>query len=133
MIFSAKLNAPGFMQLVGEFLVAFARQVYPDYHSIQMDNNSFHFCPETEDWWHLNSLNHFKHPAQSPHLNVIELVWNDLKAYIGVVIKPNTMQELIQGIMRFWNEMVTVEYCNSKIDHMNKYRIRVFKGKSSGL
>ena len=101
MIFSAKLNAPGFMQLADEFLVPFARQVYPDYHSIHMDNNSFHFCAETEDWWHLNSLNHFKHPAQSPHLNVIELVWNDLKAYIGVVIKPNTMQELIQGIMRF--------------------------------
>jgi hypothetical protein len=50
-----------------------------------------------------NLLNHFKHPAQSPDINVIELVWNDLKAYIGIVIKPNTTQELILGVMRFWN------------------------------
>ena len=58
-----------------------------------------------------------------------------MKAYIGEVTKPNTMQELIQGIMRFWNQVVTVECSNSKIDHMVKVidRILILKGKASGL
>jgi len=51
------------------------------------------------------------------------------------VTKPNTIQELIQSIMRFWNEVVAVEYCNSKIDHMAKVidSIFVLKGKASGF
>lgn len=48
-----------------------------------------------------NNLNNFKTPAQSPDLNLIELVWNDLKYYIGAYVKPYTMQELIQGTFRF--------------------------------
>ena len=135
MIFSGMLNAPGFLELADEFMVPFVREVYPEHHSIHMDNNSFHFCAETYELWHLNSLNVFKHPAQSPDLNVIELVWNVLKAYIGSETNPNTVQELILGIMKFWNEKVTVEYCNAKINHMSKVidRILVLDGKASGL
>ena len=35
--------------------------------------------------------------------------------------KPNTStkQELIVGIENFWNEKVTIDYCNCKIDHLN--------------
>ena len=37
--------------------------------------------------------------------------------------------------MKFWNEKVTVEYCNAKINHMSKVidRILVLDGKASGL
>ena len=135
MIFSGKLNAIGFQQLAEEFLVPFINQFYPEHHCIHMDNASFHTCEDTREWWNLNLLNHFKHPAQSPDLNAIELVWNDLKAYIGLVTKPNNMQELIHGIITFWNEIVTLEYCNSKIDHLGKVinRILVLNGKASGL
>ena len=45
------------------------------------------------------------------------------------------MQQLIQGIIKFWDEIVTVEYCNKKIDHLNKVidTIILLKGKASGL
>ena len=43
-----------------------------------------------------------------------------MKSHIGEVTKPNTMQELVHGILEFWNEKVTIEYCNSKINHLFK-------------
>ena len=75
------------------------------------------------------------HPAQSPDFNQIELVWNDLKYYIRTKIKPNNLEELITSINRFWETKVTREYCNSKIDHLEKVlkRAIVLKGKATGI
>jgi len=30
------------------------------------------------------------------------------------------MDSLIEGITYFWNNAVTLEYCNSKIDHLKR-------------
>jgi hypothetical protein len=45
------------------------------------------------------------------------------------------MLELINGIKQFWNEKVTIAYCNKKIDHLNKVieTILLLDGKASGL
>lgn len=61
-----------------------------------------------------------------------ELVWNDMKAYIGNEVKPNTVEELVHGILEFWRLKVTREYCNSKIDHLDKVikTIILLKGKA---
>ena len=133
MMISGKLNTAGFKELAREFIIPFFNDRYAEYHRLHLDNASFH--TKAAPWFVENNLNHFKTPAQSPDLNVIELVWNDLKYYIGAYVKPNTMQELIQGIIRFWNEIVTINYCNKKIDHLNKVikTILTLKGKASGL
>ena len=71
-----------------------------------------------------------------PDSNPIELVWHDLKVYLSTECKPNTIAELIAGIKLFWRTVVTVDYCNSKINHVkNKviyHAIRV-QGKATGL
>ena len=133
MIFSGKLNTQGFQELATEFIIPFVHEVYPEYHRLHLDNASFH--TKSSDWFNQNGLNHFKTPAQSPDLNPIELVWNDLKYFIGTFVKPNTIQELVQGIIRFWNEMVTRDYCNRKIDHLFRVidTILSLNGKASGL
>ena len=41
-------------------------------------------------------------------------------------VKPTTKQELMDGIVRFW-ETVTVEKCNKYINHLNKVIPRVIK------
>ena len=75
------------------------------------------------------------HPAQSPDFNPIELVWNDLKYYLKQKIKPNNVEELVLGINRFWETKVTVEYCNSKIDHLDTVlkRTIVLRGMATGI
>ena len=50
-------------------------------------------------------------PAQSPDFNTIELVWHDLKDFIRSEIM-NKRDELIVGMRFFWENIVTVEYCN---------------------
>ena len=58
-----------------------------------------------------------------------------MKSYIGRIVKPKTLQELSQGIIQFWNEQVTKNYCNSKIDHLYRVIDTVIelKGKATGL
>ena len=133
MIFSGKVNTAGFKQLADQFIIPFVNDKYSTYHRLHLDNASFH--TKSAQWFEDNGLNHFKTPAQSPDLNPIELVWNDLKHYIGFYIKPNNMLELINGIKQFWNEKVTIAYCNKKIDHLNKVieTILLLDGKASGL
>jgi hypothetical protein len=74
--------------------------------------------------------------AQSPDLNPIELVWHDMKVYIAEQVKQKNALELINGMNTFWNTFVTVEYCNSKIDHVrDKVLNKIIKldGKATGL
>ena len=51
-------------------------------------------------------------------MNPIELVWNDLKYYLAHTFKPRNERQLIAGILKFWREKVTIDYCNKKIDHL---------------
>lgn len=64
------------------------------------------------------------------------MVWNDLKYFLADEYKPKTLASLIRGIKKFWREKVTVNYCNSKINHVvNKVIDRVIelKGLPTGL
>ena len=58
-----------------------------------------------------------------------------MKAFIGREVEPNTMQELVHGILEFWQTKVTRDYCNSKIDHLDRVikTILLLNGKASGL
>ena len=100
------------------YLVPFIREKFPDLHLLHMDNAPSHSAASSTAYLLDRGIFHFKTPAQSPDLNPIELVWNDLKSYIKERVKPKTAQELLDGIFQFWNTVVTVEYCNSKIDHV---------------
>lgn len=58
-----------------------------------------------------------------------------MKRYIANEIKPQTKEELVNGIMEFWNTKVTIKYCNSKINHLQKVlpQIIILNGKPTGL
>ena len=100
-----------------------------------MDNARPHVANFSRNFLNNNNINHFKTPAQSPDLNPIEMVWHDMKVYIGEEVKPNNLQELIDGINLFWNSKVTIAYCNAKIDHLQKVLQTIIQkgGKATGL
>lgn len=56
-----------------------------------------------------------------------------MKEYIRNYIKPTKEEELIQGILKFW-ETVTVEKCNRYIDHLKTVIPEVIKvnGQATG-
>jgi hypothetical protein len=100
-----------------------------------MDNAKCHVSKSTMRFLRRNLINHFKTPAQSPDFNPIELVWHDLKDYLSKVIMPTGENDLVNGILKFWRQIVTVEYCNSKIDHLKRVldTAIVNKGKATGM
>ena len=134
-LFSGNLETHGFLQLIVPIVIPFVLQNYPNSYRLHMDNARCHVSRITKRFFTRNSINHFKTPAQSPDLNPIELVWHDLKDYLSKIIEPTNKEELINGIIKFWREKVTVVYCNSKIDHLNRVldTIIVNKGKATGL
>ena len=135
MIFTGNLNANGVQLLFSEFLVPFTQLNYPNHHRIHMDNAPTHKAGTTMEYIRLNGLNHFRRPAQSPDLMPIELVWNDLKYFICTEWIPFNLAELITGIATFWVNHVTIDYCNSKINHLNRVLIEIIdvNGKATGM
>lgn len=81
----------------------------------------------------LTSLSHSFFFPESPDLNPIENLWHEMKEYIRKYIKPTKEEELIQGILKFW-ETVTVEKCNRYIDHLKTVIPEVIKvnGQATG-
>ena len=124
-----------FVHLFNRFFFPFKNQQYPLSHRLHMDNASSHVSGYTRQFFSDNGINHFKTPAQSPDLNPIELVWHDLKVFISEEWKPNNERELIRGIKDFWNTKVTAEYCNTKINHIQRVIETIINngGKATGL
>ena len=81
----------------------------------------------------VSCINHWKTPAESPDLNPIEMVWNELKVFLSKKIKPSNQAELVFGIKQFWEDF-TVKKCIKYIDHIQKVLPIVVKrgGKASG-
>ena len=65
----------------------------------------------------------------------IELVWNDLKYFLCIEVQPQNEMDLINGVKKFWQDKVDFEYCNKKIDHLNKVLTKMISltGRATGF
>ncbi len=66
-----------------------------------------------------HKINWWKTPAESPDLNPIENLWHELKEYLRREIKPKTKQQLLNGIVEFW-DTVDIAKCKKYIGHLKK-------------
>jgi hypothetical protein len=92
-------------------------------------------CHSTKYFFRANNIRRFKTPAQSLDFNPLELVWNALGDYLTNHLKPSNAEELRNGILQLWRSVVTPEYCNSKIDHLQTVfrKCLEFRGNATGL
>ncbi|CAB1313672.1 unnamed protein product, partial [Coregonus sp. 'balchen'] len=65
-------------------------------------------------------INWVKTPAESPDLNLIELVWHQLKTFICNSAKPTSKDELVKTIKTFWLEKLKIQQCNKYTDNLSK-------------
>ena len=101
-VFDSNLNGPGFRDGYDLFLVPFIR-TFPDQHVLHIDNAPSHATTTATTYFEDRRINQYKAPAQSPDLNPVELVWHDLKVFTKEEVKPNTSEQLRNGIFRFGN------------------------------
>ena len=118
-IFDGKMNAQLFVSILDQTLVPFIREVYPDGHRFQQDNDPKHCSRLARRFYEDRGINWWPTPPESPDLNPIENLWHELKEDIQRVAKPKIKAELIAGINNFW-DTVTVEKCQRYIGHLRK-------------
>ena len=102
-------------------------------HRFMQDNDPKHVSRYARDFLANSDINWWKTPAESPDLNPIENLWHELKEYIRREVKPNTKDELVNGILAFW-ATVDVAKCRKYIGHLKKVIPRVIEvgGQATG-
>ena len=108
-----------FCDILDETLLPFLEEKFPTGHRYMQDNDPKHTSVYAQQFLRDSHVNWWRTPAESPFLNPIENLWHELKEFIRREIKPTTKDELVGGILKFW-DTVTVEKCNRYINHLKK-------------
>lgn len=123
-IFEGIMKAPFYTQsILGEKLLPFIRQVYPNSHRFQQDNDPKHTSRLAQQFMEENGINWWRTPPESPDLNPIEKLWKELKDYVSNV---RSKEELIGKIEEFW-EGLTPERCQDYINHIHETMEKVIQ------
>ena len=113
------MNAVLYVEILKNTLLPFQNRVFPDGMQLMQDNDPKHTSKLARSWMEEEGVNWWKTPAESLDLNPIENLWHELKEYNRREVKPRTKEELVQGILKFW-ETVDLEKCRKYIKHLRK-------------
>ena len=81
--------------------------------------NPKHRSSYIESYFDDHNINWWPTPPESPDLNPIENVWGILKRYLHSKHKPKALEELKQGVTKFW-QTLTPAVCRKYINHLHK-------------
>lgn len=120
--------------LLEQFAAPFIREVLPQSHRFQQDNDPKHTSGYAKEKLDSLGLNWWKTPPSSPDLNPIEFLWGVLKRRIRAEHKPRTKNELILALQKCWSEITPAD-CEKFVDHIGKVLPVVIsrRGKASGF
>ena len=119
-IFDGTMDRFLFVDILEKTLVPFISEKFTEEeHRFMQDNDPKHTSVHARNFLETHNINWWKTPAESPDLNPIENLWHELKEYIRREVKPKTKEDLVRGILQFW-DTVTVAKCTKYINHLNK-------------
>lgn len=132
-IFTGTMTATRYCSILEAGLLPFLKDVYPEGHRFQQDNDPKHTSRYAKEYMKEKGINWWRTPAESPDLNPIENVWASLKYYLRSQYKPRDLESLIDGIKSFWKSM-TPKVCQRYIGHLHKVIPKVIQveGAASG-
>ena len=76
-------------------------------------------------------INWWKMPPESPDLNPIENMWHELKEFMHREVKPQTKDQLVEGIKKFWGLVSGEKFCKY-IRHLHKVVPRIIEVGGAG-
>jgi len=118
-IFDGIMNAELYVNILESTLLPFIEEVYPESHKFMQDNDPKHTSNRAVEFMEEKGVNWWRTPAESPDLNPIENMWHELKEFIRREVKPHKKEELVEGILKFW-QTVDVAKCTKYIKHLKK-------------
>ena len=132
-MFTGIMNAIKYGQILETGLVPFLRTCFPDGARLQQDNDPKHSSKYINRLFKFHNVYWWRTPPESPDLNPIENCWGSLKQYLRTSYKPKNLEELMDGIERFWLSL-TPAICRKYIEHLHKVMPKVIEvnGNPSG-
>lgn len=117
-IFEGIMDKFLYVDILKNTLLPFTSQILPE-PRFMADNDPKHTSLHAKEWLECKGINWWKTPPESPDMNPIENLWHEVKEYQRRVVKPQTKQELIDGIKEFWATVDTAK-CLKYINHLKK-------------
>ena len=96
-----KMDQHVYKNIVTKTMIPFAEDNMPLIWTFMHDNDPKHTSRLVKYWLEENNITVLKRPAQSPDLNPIENLWNDVEEHFGTV-KPKNSNDLWEEIQKAW-------------------------------
>ena len=108
-----------YVDILKKGLLNFMSERFPDGCVFQQDNDPKHRSNLVLNFIKKTNIPYRVTPPESPDLNPIEMLWNELKHYLRKIVKPTNKETLVSGITEFWTKL-TPERCTRYINHIQK-------------
>ena len=119
-VFTGTMVSDIYTKILSDHLLPFIQKAYPTQHRFMQDNDPKHVSRHTKQFLQDRGINWWPTPPESPDLNPIEKVWNEMKRFLESEVKPFTKNELVTGILEFWRTRMTPHKCQTYISHLSK-------------
>lgn len=116
-----------YLNIVKNILLPFAEEYMPEEWIYQADNDPKHSARIVKTFLSDNNINVMKWPAQSPDLNLIEMLWIDVDKHVKEQ-KPKNIEELYTIIQEAWNS-IPASRCARLIESMPRRCAAVVRNK----